>query len=185
MPIPERLQLAAQRYVSGDDEDDLALALDVIGGFGISKLDVTAKRRIAMLCVLVTRRVLPGWAELMCEGEGPAIAIQAAWNWIHTGELPADWHHHCVPAPAIFNGHPIADCDACRVEPIAAAAARTVYFIMTENPVDAALVLCDALGAALEGGEARDSLSFKEWVATNAILAAFELRDPSAAELDR
>ncbi len=39
------------------------------------------------------------------------------------------------------------------VEPIASAAARTAYFITTGNPVDAALALCEARGAALEGVE--------------------------------
>lgn len=144
MQLPERLQQAAQRFVTGDDDDDLALALDVILGFGLPQRDDGVKRRVAMLCVLATRRVLFGWTGLECEGKQPAIAIQAALDWIYTGELAVDWPAHCLPAPAIREGNIIGDCDACRAEPIATAAARTVYFIMTGNPVDAALVLCDA-----------------------------------------
>jgi hypothetical protein len=183
MPLPERLQQAARRFVTGDDEDDLVIALEVIQGFGIPRHDGEVKRQVALLCVLATRRVLFGWTELGCAGEQPAVAIGAAWDWIHTGRISANWSAHCVPAPAVHDGRIIADCDACRVEPIAAAAARTVYFITTGNPVDAALVLCDARGAALEGVESPNSLPFEEWIATIAIPAAFELRDLSEAEL--
>lgn len=183
MPLPERLQQAARHYVIGDDEDDLELALEIIQGFGIPRHDGEVKRQVALLCVLAARRVLFGWTELGCAGDRPAAAIRAAWDWIHTGRISADWSAHCVPAPAVYDGRIIADCDACRVEPIAAAAARTAYFITTGNPVDAALVLCDARGAALEGIESPDSLPFEEWITTVAIPAAFELRDLSETEL--
>lgn len=185
MPLPERLQQAAQRFVAGDDDDDLAMALDVIRGFGIPRLDDEVKRRVAMLCVLVTRRVLFGWTSLGCEGERPADAIRAALDWIRTGKMGTDWPGHCVPAPAICDGEILGDCDACRAEPIASAAARTAYFITTGNPVDAALALCEAQGAALEGVAFPDSLAFEEWVATIAIPAAFELRDLSEEGLHR
>jgi hypothetical protein len=184
MPFPERLQQAAQRYAIGDD-DDLTLALQVVQAFGLPRLDDEAKRRVAMLCILATRRVLFGWTEFECEGEQPATAIRVTLDWIRTGERSTGWPDYCLPAPPITNGYIIADCDACRVEPIASAAARTAYFISTGNPVDAALVLCDAQGAASEGVEYPNSLPFTEWIASIAIPAAFELRNLSEEELRR
>jgi hypothetical protein len=158
-----------------DPETDGA-ALLLIEAFGITGLGDMGHRRAAWLCVLAVRKVLYGWAELGCEGDAPAQAVEAVADWVQTGEVPPDLEPLCVPAPAIRNGQVIDDCDACRARPIAAAAARLASFARSGDPADAVDVLFLVWCTIDEGIHRPNDMPFGEWIATVALPAAYDLR---------
>jgi hypothetical protein len=175
--LPKRLIEAANRFVAFDEEDDsdIDVATNLILGYGIPKMEPDALRRGVALCLLGARRILHGWSLLGCEGNRPEQVLDHVARWIQTGEYSPDWASLCLPAPALFNGRPIQDCDACRVEPIASAAARTALFAKTANPVDGAIALCDIRGAVLEGLDTDDDGGYENWLINVAVPAAYNL----------
>jgi hypothetical protein len=173
--LPAPVRDAALRYATDLDTDDLALR----ESFGIARAGDEAHHRAVWLCVLAARKVIYGWAALECEGDAPAQAVEATARWVQSGVAP-DWGRLSLAAPAIRGGRVIGDCDACRAEPIAAAAAHTVRFAHT---ADAAEVLFMVWCAIDEGVHGEGAMPFERWVAMVALPAAFELRSLSEREL--
>lgn len=173
----DALRHAAASFVNLDEEEesDIEIGTALILTFGIPAMDSHAHRRAVWLCVLATRRILFGWSELGCEGDAPHQALNSVARWVQTGQFTGNWGSLCVPTIPTRNNSPVADCDACRVAPIASAAARTALFAKTANPVDGAIVLCDVRGAILEGLERTDSLDFNDWFVEIAIPEAYQL----------
>ena len=183
MELSDGLRRALDRYLSAEYVDDIELELDILYEFGI--FDPDGMRRSATLCINATRKILFGWSELGCEGNRPSQSVDAAAHWVRTGEKIHQWPICCLPAPAIRCGEVIGDCDINRVGPIAAAAARTVYYIETNNIVDAALVLCDVEGAIDEGVKYPNAMPFRQWIADIAVPASLECRLLTEDELSK
>jgi hypothetical protein len=179
--LPAALRDVAMRYATDCDTDDLALQL--IEAFGIGRLGDHAHRRAAWLCVLAARKVLYGWAALECEGDAPARAVEAVANWVQTGVSPRDWGPLCEAARAIRDGRVIEDCDKCRAEPIAAAAAHVARFARSGDPSDAVEVMFGVWCAMDEGVHWPKAMPFEEWVVTVALPAAHDLRSLTEQEL--
>jgi hypothetical protein len=179
--LPVALRDAALRYATDPDTDDLALRL--FEAFGIARVGDEAHRRAAWLCVLATRKVLYGWVALECKGDGPARAVEAVARWVQAGVPPRNWRPLCEPARAVRDGREIRDCDACRAQPIAAAAARTARFARSPHLSDAAEALFEVWCAIDEGIHGPGEIPFEEWVAVVALPAAYELRSLTECEL--
>ena len=186
----ESVLAAAQSYVASLDDDEMGYEeieaeTQLIDAFGIHEIGDDAHRCVTWLCVLASQKVLYGWAALECEGDLPSQTIEAVSKWVQEGVQPVDWEPLCDPAEARRNGRVIVDCDACRAEPIASAAAYTARFARTAVAADAAQVLGDVFSAISEGvyWSERDPMDFQKWVGTVAIPAALELRLLSEAEL--
>ena len=174
----QRLREAALRFTTFDDEEgsDYEIASNLIMSFGNPCLDLLAHRRAVWLCVLATRRVLFGWSGLGCEGQGPHEAVRAAAGWVATGRHPDDFARYCLPSEAIRDGRRVSDCDVCRVEPVASAAARTALFTKTALPIDGAIAMCDVRGAVLEGLEHHpDGIGFNDWLIARGVTEAYRL----------
>ncbi|CAN5840134.1 hypothetical protein BH23PLA1_BH23PLA1_20320 [soil metagenome] len=177
------------RFTKFDEEEefDIEVAINLLTSFGQLRLDPLAHRRAVWLCVLATRRILFGWSGLGCEGQAPHEAIRAAAAWVANGRHPDHFARYCLPAEAIRDGQRVADCDACVVEPIASAAARTAYYTKTASPIDGAIALCDIRGAVLEGLEHPDGVEFNDWLINPGVTEAFRLigvgEDPIATSL--
>jgi hypothetical protein len=178
--LPAPLRDAGLRYVTECESDDLAFQL--IEAFGIAGVGDEGHRRAAWLCVLAVRKVLYGWAALECEGDAPDRAVDAVGSWVQTGAAPRAWGPLCVPAKAVRQGRVIEDCDACRAEPIAAAAAYAARFVQSADPSDAAEVLFSVWCAIDEGVHFPDEVPFAEWVVTVALPAAYGLRSLTERE---
>ena len=179
LPLP--LRNAALFYATDLNTEGLGLSL--IEAFGIGRVGDEAHRRSVWLCVLAARRVLYGWEALECEGDVPAQAVDAAANWVQTGIAPPDWRPFCIPAEPVRNGRIITDCDACRAEPIALAAAHTASFVTSAAESEAADTLFAAWCAVDEGIHWPDSMPFEPWIAVVALPAAYDLRPLTEHEL--
>ena len=83
----EHLRVAAGRFGSFDEEEelDLAVALELVGSFGPVRSEDQAHRRAAWFCTICVRRYLDAWAGIVLEGSGPQDAIDAASHWIRDG----------------------------------------------------------------------------------------------------
>ncbi|WP_309723261.1 hypothetical protein [Armatimonas sp.] len=186
----ELVLAAAESYVATLDDDemgyeDFEAETQLIDAFGIQEIGDDAHRCATWLCVLASQKVLYGWAALECESDLPSQTIEAVSKWVQEGIQPRDWQLLTTPAQARRKGRVIMDCDTCRAEPIASAAAQTARFARTAASKDAAEVLCDVFSAISEGvyWSERDPMDFQKWVGTVAIPAALELRRLSEAEL--
>lgn len=180
--IPQPLREAARQLAVSSNAEESFLAL--IRAFGHSPVGSLSQRRAAWLCILATNRIIPGWRAMDCEGDAPARAVETAAAWIRDGADPGQWESLCRPAVATRGGEKIDDCDACRAEPIASAAALTARFARFGEPADAAHALSEAWMAEDEGIRRPGSLPIEKWILQVALPAAWALRPLTDTELE-
>lgn len=156
-----------------DEDDDLAIAQDVIHSFGLILQDPDAHRRSVRFLHALLERYLWTWASLGCESPGPTVASHAVQQWLSTGDFTENFSEHCLPVAPIRDGIPVEDCDEPALRDLASASARLAYFCKTRNSVDAAIVLMNLFWADAEGMEPKDETEFVEWLSTSGVAVAW------------
>ncbi|MEW4567439.1 hypothetical protein AB1L88_06185 [Tautonia sp. JC769] len=156
-----------------DEDDDVAIAHDVIASFGTVRRERDAHGRSVRFLHGCLRRYLWAWEDLGCEPPGPRAAFEAVATWLETGAFTADFAERCLPVTPIRDGQPVEDCDEPALSDLSGASARLAYFCKTRNPMDAAMVLVGLFWADAEGLRADDGAGFCEWLSTEGVRIAW------------
>ena len=158
----------------------------LIPAFGSSAVGNDTHRRLCWLCVNAARMVRHCWDEM---AENPdardALEVLAA----HLRGAEVDLDPLTEPAVAVRDGRRVSDCDACRVEPVAAAVATAALFALHADVNDAGVCLQHVQAAADEGcwwDDASDARAadrpFAAWFVAYALPASWRCEElPSCA----
>ena len=155
-PHPDWKAAEAAFCAAHPDLDGRADAARLVPAFGPFEPGDETHRRLCWLCVNAARMVRHCWDEI---AENPdardrlaALADVLRGDWFLRGEgAEPDWAPLTDAATARRDGEQVNDCDACRVEPVAAAVAFAARFARDSKPADAAECLRRVRGAADEG----------------------------------
>lgn len=156
-----------------DEDDDLALAQDVIGSFGLVRRDPDAHQRSVRFLHACLRRYLWTWESIGCVPPGPLPAFEAVATWLQTGTFVNGFAEICLPITPMRQGAPVEDCDEPALSDLSGAAARLAYYCRTRSSIDAAMVLVNLFWADAEGLQPSDEINFTDWLATVGVRIAW------------
>jgi hypothetical protein len=169
--LPAAIREAAHLYINNlDDEDSSEILVDA---FGDAEPGSAAHRQLSWLCVNALTPIVPFW-KLMCDSDGPEQTLAALRRWLDDPATPVDWSAAGRPEVALRDGEVVADCDACRLEPTAAAVAATATYLQSADASLAVAALDDACCAWSEGCHPEEkSQRFETWLVLNVLPKAF------------
>ena len=166
----------------------------LVGAFARFESGGETHRRLCWLCVNAVRMVRHCWDGI---AENPdardrlkelADALRGGWFLRGEGDEP-DWPVLTDSAVAVRDGEKVADCDACRVEPVAAAVAFAARFAANGHRRDAAECLQCVQSAAEEGcwwsePDEPDAAAqpFAAWFVTHALPTAWRCEELPACD---
>jgi hypothetical protein len=156
-----------------DEDDDVAIAQDVVRSFGVVRKDPAAHRRSVRFLHACLNRYLWTWESLGCVPPGPRPASVAVANWLATGTFVTGFAELCLPVTPIRQGAPVEDCDEPALSDLSAASSRLAYYCKTRSCIDAALVLVSLFWADAEGLQPDDETEFADWLSTVGIGVAW------------
>lgn len=157
-----------------DEDDDVALAHEVISTFEDIRNDSIAHNRAVRFLSACLSRYLWTWESLGCETPGPVTAADAVTHWLRTGQFVDGFAALCLPVVPIRNGTPVEDCDEPALRDLSGASSRLAYFCATRTATDAALVLVNLFWADAEGLESNDGEDFSTWLATTGVAIGWD-----------
>ena len=172
--IPHAIRLAAHRYVNSPDED--SGAADFVASFGDSVKESAIHQQLSWLCVNALWMIVPAWKH-MCDGNAAEDTFNNLRQWLQDPTHTVDWPTATTPAIALRNGVRVGDCDACRLEPTADAAAHAARYLQSAHSVDAAATLLSASYAYDEGCHSIDAPDrFEKWLVFEALQTSLQCR---------
>ena len=139
-------------------------AHDLVSSFGESVLGSRVHRQLSWLCVNAIGMVAPYW-KFMCDSDTPERTYLALRKWLADPSHSVDWALAQSPSIATRNGARVGDCDACRLEPIADAVAKTATYLRTADSLMAVDALLAVASAYDEGCHPQGSHDrFEKWL---------------------
>jgi hypothetical protein len=160
--LPTPIRDAAHVFVNSFDDDQLTR--DLVSAFGESTQAAEVHRQLSWLCVNATGIVVPFW-KLMCDSDIPEKTYLGLRNWLADPSHAVDWSSAQRRSFATRDGQRVTDCDACRLEPIADAVAKTAEFLRTAESsvaVDALLAVAAAYDEGCHPHDLPDR--FEKWL---------------------
>lgn len=157
-----------------DEDDDLAIASQVIASFEEIRRDQNAHQRAVRFLHSCLKRYLWTWESLGCDAPGPDSAADAVEHWLGTGEFIDGFEKLCFPVTPRRNGETVEDCDEPALSDLSSASSRLLYFCVTRNATDAAMVVLSLFWADAEGLEADDGEGLCDWLASEGVSIAWD-----------
>lgn len=118
-----------------DEDDDVAIARDVIGSFGVAREDPDAHQRSVRFLHACLNRYLWTWESLGCVPPGPHPASVAVANWLETGTFVNGFAELCLPVIPIRQGIPVEDCDEPALSDLSGASSRLAFTVTPAVPL--------------------------------------------------
>lgn len=168
--LPQPIREAAHAFLNSFDDD--RPTENLVASFGDSTLGSHVHTQLSWLCINVLEPIVPFW-KYMCDDDAPEQKFRELRNWLNDPSCEVDWSSACQPDVALSDGVVVADCDACRLKPIARAVAKTAEYLRTADSWAAAKAILSACSAYDEGCQPSDAPGFEQWVVFDVLPASF------------
>lgn len=169
--LPASVRRAAAAYL--DSFDDEKAVRRLISSFGDCRAGSESHDQVSCLLLNALVPIAPCWTEL-CDDRVPVETHEQLMEWFVDRNRAVHWDIVERVAVARRNGQVIADCDACRAEPIARAVAACAKFIHHAEISHAVEAVSYADGAHAEGcWPNQEERSFQRWLVEMALPKAY------------
>ena len=170
--LPMDLRIAAHRYINSLEGN----ACDLLRSIFSSSKASNVHKQLSWLCVNSLSMIVPSWKRL-CEGTVAEESLNQLRNWLENPSYSVRWDAISIPRIAAKDGTPIADCDACRLEPIANAVANAATYLELGRLENASECLLSIHSAYEEGCRPLKAPNrFETWLVFHALRASLECK---------
>lgn len=162
-----------------DEAEERALG-QLIASFGSCEVGTEAHKRLVWLVFFTARRSLPCW-KIYCDTDEPERAIGAVQKWLTHNFQSPEWEELSIEPKPSFQGELILDCRECDTAAAAEAAAWTVRFLVSGQPLQAAYSV-SASDSAFDQSPLGSQDDFRKWFCQVAVPVAYEQREMTHEE---